>query len=362
MYYVISEFREAPLSAAMLARLAGDFAAIRDAGMKVIPRFAYNFGPIGEPDARVEIILSHLDQLEPVLRTNEDVIAFVEAGFIGTWGEWHHSTNGLFDAVPGAQERLNEKSRRIVEKLLEVLPPGRMIALRYPRHKMAMFGPEPVSADEVFTETPKARVGAHNDCFLASTNNWGTYTKEIEQERRFYAQDNFFVPQGGETWNANQDARPYIGCENALRELEQLHFQTLNIDYLKEVLDGWRAGGCMAGIERRLGYRFQLNESEVSPVAAPGGEFRLTFTVANLGFGNLYNKRPVEVVLRPKASGESIRLATDEDPRRWMAGRETVVRFAGRLPEGTAAGEYDVLLWLPDLATSLQSMLCAWPT
>jgi len=95
-------------------------------------------------------------------------------------------------------------------------------------------------------------------------------------------------------------------------------------------------------------------ESEAQAAAVPGGEFRLTFKVVNEGFGNLYNKRPVEVVLRPKAGGESVRLTTGEDPRRWMPGREMAVRVVATLPEAIAAGEYEVLLWLPDLAASLQ--------
>ena len=355
MYYIFSEYREAPLAPFMLARIDADFAAIREAGMKMIPRFAYNFGPTGAPDASTDRILEHLEQLRPALVANQDVIAFVEAGFIGTWGEWHDSTNGLFDPIPSAWwQRVNANSRAIVDKMLGVLPAGRMIALRYPRHKMDLAGPEPLTESEAFNLTPKARLGAHNDCVLASKNDWGTYTSGIDREKQFYRRDNLFVPQGGETCNANADAQPFIGCENALRELDELHFNTLNVDYHKDVLNGWRVGGCMATIERRLGYRFRLVDSEAPVTARPGGGISLAFTVFNEGFGNLYNQRPLEVVLRPKAGGDWIRLATAEDPRRWMTGRETAVRVVATIPEATAAGEYDVLLSLPDLASSLE--------
>jgi hypothetical protein len=355
MYYVISEFREAPLSEAMLERIGRDFASLREAGMKVIPRFAYNFGPQGEPDATAERILEHLDQLKPALQANEDVIAFLEAGFIGTWGEWHTSTNGLFDPIPGVWwQKVNEKSRGIVNKLLEALPPGRMIALRYPRHKMDLWGPDPLTAEEAFTRTPKARTAAHNDCFLASKNDWGTYTSAIDREKEFYRQDNLYVPQGGETCNIKQDAQPFVGCENALRELDELHFTTLNIGYLVDVLNVWRAGGCMPDIERRLGYRFRLLQSEMPSAVRAGEELWLSLKLVNDGFGNLYNERPVEIVLRPKGGGEAVRLATGADPRRWMTGRETEIRLVGRIPESIEAGHYDVLLSLPDQAASIQ--------
>jgi hypothetical protein len=249
---------------------------------------------------------------------------------------------------------LNESSRAVVRKLLTALPPGRMIALRYPRHKMDLTGPEPLSAREAFTRTTKARIGAHNDCFLASKNNWGTYTADIDHERSYYEQDNLFVPQGGETCNVKEDAQPYIGCANALRELEQLHFHTLNIGYHQGVLDGWRSGGCMEEIERRLGYRFRLVETAAPAAVARGGEFELQLTIANDGFANLYNERPLEVVLWPKAGGEAVRIATGEDPRRWMPGRNTVVRIAARIPKNTPAGEYEMFLRLPDFLPALQ--------
>jgi pimeloyl-ACP methyl ester carboxylesterase len=40
-------------------------------------------------------VVSHLDQLQPILTDNYDVIAFVQAGFIGSWGEWYYTTNNL---------------------------------------------------------------------------------------------------------------------------------------------------------------------------------------------------------------------------------------------------------------------------
>ena len=73
------------------------FADIREAGVKAIIRFAYNQGPYpdSEPDASKAQILRHIEQLAPLLQNNADVIAWLEAGFIGAWGEWHTSTNGL---------------------------------------------------------------------------------------------------------------------------------------------------------------------------------------------------------------------------------------------------------------------------
>jgi hypothetical protein len=340
MYWILSEFRDRPLSAAMLGRIRADFATARACGIKAIGRFAYNFGPIGAPDAPLDRVLGHLDQLGPVLRENADVLAFLEAGFIGTWGEWHNSTNGLM-----------AHTREIVAKILEVLPPDRMLALRYPRLKTDLYGPEPLTAEEAFSAIPKARIGAHNDCFLASETDWGTWSKNIADEKAFYHRDNLFVPQGGETCNFKEDAQPFIGCGNALRELAYQRFNTLNDGYQKEVLDSWTKGGCMPEIRRRLGYRFRLVDSSAH---VEGKNLRVSVTVRNDGFANLYNPRLVILVLRNRATGRGTgimrRVPVDADPRRWMPSESATFAVTATVP----AGEYDILLHMPDAAPSLR--------
>jgi hypothetical protein len=336
MSWVFSEFRDSPLSREMLDRIRTDFATARSAGVKIIGRFNYNNGPTGSPDAPLDRVLGHLDQLRPVLRENADVLAFLEAGFIGTWGEWHHSTNGLMD-----------HTREIVAKILDVLPRDRMLALRDPRLKTDLYGPEPLTPQEAFTGIPKARIGAHDDCFLASRTDWGTWTKNIAAEKAFYHRDNLFVPQGGETCNFKEDAQPFIGCENALHELASQRFNSLNSLFQMDVLDFWTKGGCMPEIRRRLGYRFRLVDSSVQ---VEGGEVRVSVTVHNDGFGDLYNPRPIFLVLRDRATGRMERIPVDTDPRRWMPSELAAFRVAARV----APGEYDVLLHLPDAAPSLR--------
>jgi hypothetical protein len=367
MSWVLSDFRDRPLSSAMLDRIRADCDAARAAGVKIIALFNYNQGPVGEPDAPLEIVLGHIEQLRPVLRENSDVLALMEAGFIGTWGEWHHSTNNLMD-----------HTREIVEKILDVLPRDRMIALRTPQYKIDLYGAAPLTAAETFTGTPRARIGAHNDCFLASITDWGTWTtRNVAAAKSFYHQDNLYVPQTGETCNAKEDAQPFIGCENALRELAYQHFNSLNSGYHPDVLNGWTSSGCMPEIQRRLGYRFRLMESSLEvvaraiPPAAPaimpaqncpprdpsretastGTIARATVTLRNDGFGNLYNPRPVFLIARDRATGRMTRQAIPTDPRRWMPDETTTIHTDITLPPG----EYDLLLHLPDASEALRT-------
>jgi hypothetical protein len=71
----------------VLDGIKNDASIIRKEGAKLIPRFAYNFGGANNPP--LERMLKHIEQLTPVLRSNSDIIAFIEAGFIGMCGEWH---------------------------------------------------------------------------------------------------------------------------------------------------------------------------------------------------------------------------------------------------------------------------------
>ena len=50
----------------------------------MILRFAYSLA-MYEPDAPLAVILQHLDQIKPILQEYKDVIAVLQAGFIGSW-------------------------------------------------------------------------------------------------------------------------------------------------------------------------------------------------------------------------------------------------------------------------------------
>ena len=120
--HYIPAFRDADLPAYFLTFLQNDFQVMRENGIKCVLRFAYS-NNIGVEDASQERILGHLDQLKETLENNYDVIAFMQAGFIGAWGEWHSSENNL--------DNLGSR-KAILNKVLEVLPKERMVQLRYP--------------------------------------------------------------------------------------------------------------------------------------------------------------------------------------------------------------------------------------
>ncbi len=339
--YLLSDYRDSPLPESLLDLVSNDLQKAREAGVKLIIRFAYNW-EMGGADAPKDRILSHIEQLEPVLQENYDSIAYLHAGFIGSWGEWNRSTNNLLN-TPDMKD--------ILFKLLSVVPAQRMVAVRYPYYKKRIYDTQnPLTDSEGFNGSNRARTGSLNDCFLASGDDGGTYLLEndIEQQKDFLNQENLYVVQGGETCSSNSVAQPYIGCDNALNELQRMRWSDLNSSFEQGVLDTWKNQGCYGEIERRLGYRFNLVNSEITDSAKPGGRFSAKLNIENVGWANLYNPRLVEIVLRSRGTNQEYYLRANQKPRGWFPGNVTTVNIEGGLPANIPPGEYDIFLNLPD--------------
>lgn len=344
-YARLDEWRDTDLPQSFLDNLDKALDAVRAAGIKIVPRFSYNFGPYpnSEPDASKAQMLRHIAQLKPVLQKHADVIAWMEAGFVGAWGEWHTSTHGI--------DKDMVAKREIVNALLDALPASRMIQLRYPTDIIRMMG-DPLSPAEAFTDTVKARVGHHNDCFLASDEDWGTYNREgsntRESDQAYLAQLTRFTPMGGETCNPNP---PRSDCPTTLQEMTLLHFSSINLDYHPDVVGGWRKQGCFDEIRSRLGYRLALTSAELPETARAGESVPISITLENTGFAAPINPREAVLVLDGPA--RIVQPLGNIDPRRWEPGNHTFTATL-QMPANAPAGDYRLALWLPDPAPALR--------
>jgi hypothetical protein len=348
----LDAYANSALPASLLTQLSNGFAVARRAGLKLVPRFLYNY-PENETeyqnvkDAPLARVLGHIDQLKPVLTANADVIAFLQAGFVGAWGEWHTSSNNLTDAGPRTQIR---------DALLAALPADRFLQLRYPAYLMQWAPQVPGWRDG----SAAARIGAHNDCFLASATDVGTYSENAAQrqnERNYIAALSGVAPFGGETCNPadEQGAMPRTSCADILAEGRQFKLTYLNNDYYRELFHvRWEQQGCMAEVRRSLGYRFELATLRHSAAVTAGQAGELLLTVKNSGWARAFNPRALQLLLRHKTSGAVVRIALPSvDPRTWLPGTTSTVSTGFTVPAGTAAGAHDVLIALPDGAATL---------
>ena len=335
-YFYLKEFKDKPLSQAALDQIDADMAVIRTAGMKCVMRYAYSSAE-NEPDAPLNIILQHLDQLKPVLEKNADVIAVLQAGFIGAWGEWYYSSNNLKNATVRAS---------ILDKMLEALPEKRMVQLRAPIYKTEYLKrTTPLSRVDAYSGSKAARLGHHNDCFLASTTDYGTYIN-INADKEYISNDALYVPVGGET--CPPSGIDPADCLKAQSEMQNLRWTYLNEDYYRGVNDRWSTMGCMDNIIRNLGYRFVLHSATYTSKIAPGGTLDVKIKLDNVGYAALFNPRKVEFILRNDDTGEVYFAETNEDPRFWLPGILTEIKLNMGIPKDIPEGLYYLYLHLPD--------------
>ncbi|MBA3545112.1 MAG: DUF4832 domain-containing protein [Nannocystis sp.] len=332
---LIPEFRDSPLDAALLNKVSASLDLVREHGMKVVPRFHYS-DDIDEPDADLQRILGHIEQLKPILQEHADVILTLQAGFIGAWGEWHASQNGLDAAGPRKQ---------ILDALLAALPANRTVSVRRPSFKDDAYG-GPLAAEAAYDGSALARVGHINDCFLASDDDEGTY--QVDGEKEYAITDSAFVPVGGETCGVNP---PRSECPAALDELALHHWTFLNLGYHPDVVDGWKQAGCFDEIACRLGYRLAVREIRWAEQAAAGGPLPVSLRIFNDGFAAPVNQRPLILVFDGPTRVEVS--LPEVDARRWMPGAEATLCVDAQLPADLPPGSYHLGLRLPDAAATL---------
>lgn len=351
--FYLEKFADQPrLDQAWLDLVQADLDTAREAGVSVITRFAYVQGgawpylpPYG--DAPLDVVLAHLEQLSPLLHDNADVIPVLQQGFIGLWGEGYYTDHFAADpADPGVLTDEDwERRGQVLRALLDAVPEERSVQVRTMLMKQEIFDTPSgeagaLTADEASTGSDLARTGHHNDCFLASPDDFGTFLSDpLSLDQEYLAQETRYVPMGGETCAVNPPRSEY---PSASAEMARYHFSYLNADYNRDVLGTWGEEG-LAEVTDRLGYRFVPLESRVRRTHEGGRPHQqLEVDVRNDGWAAPYNERPVRVVL--EGARGAFALGTGVDARTWAAGSTSTVSVPLC---GVPTGRYAVHLDLP---------------
>jgi len=350
----------------VLADYAAALTEHRSAGRKVIVRPRYDvpgddgLNGCGVFQASTEALMRrHVLAIAAMLAEHADAIAFVEAGYLGRWGEWN--TAG-FDAgtapVLGDPERRRAFLGYVVESY-RAAGLDRFVGARRPvfARELADTGAE--SAEWV---------SLYNDCFMTNESDMGTYSNAESDnpsnfasvaEARAYAETlTASRPFGGETC-PDTDPR-WADCANMVgpdSEPAALHMSYLHGAWAATARETWEAGGCYAEIKRRLGYRFEIESVSYPPIVAAGERATVRVTLRNTGWARMHGARRMRLVLR-SAGGlvGVVGVALDgyevvtgsvvgDAVASWEPG-ETVTFEASFDPPG--AGSYTLHLWIPD--------------
>ena len=221
-----------------------------------------------------------------------------------------------------------------------------MVQVRTPKMKRRMYGTEPVASTAAYRGTPVARVGHHNDCFLASSSDQGTY-ENTSLEYPYLAAETRYVAMGGETCGSVANP-PRSDCLTALHELGRFHWSYVNRDWSPAVLKTWTDGGCMPQVEKGLGYRFTLLSSSFATSVTRGTAMRAQMSIENTGWAAPFNPRRMQLVLRNTSTRVEHRINTPYDPRHWQPGAPVALDQPITIPASVPPGTYALLVSLPD--------------
>ncbi|MEO9512213.1 MAG: DUF4832 domain-containing protein [Flavobacteriaceae bacterium] len=378
--YQLDLFREAPLDSIVLNNIQIDMNTIREVGNKVILRFSYTSDCCSPPfnDAPKSTILKHLEQLKPILKKNVDIIAVVQMGFIGPWGEQYYS-DYFGDLEHGPVTNKNWIDRQeVIEALLKTVPKSRMIQVRAPYYKLRFFDKEkaspekalPLRIENAFDQSDKARIAHHNDCMLANYDDYWTYNSFHEWPpvsdtlnlKEYIAAETKFLVFGGETCpggTLGEDVYdPYNNCISdggmAQQYLKRFHTSFLNTSWSGAVNGDW-TNKCIDEIKRNLGYRFVLQKGIFPKVIRNNEPIQMQLYINNEGYASTYNSRTIELVLRSHETQKVYKQEISADPRYWFTDELQTINVDMVWQETLAKGSYELFLNLPDSEPSLNN-------
>lgn len=361
------------------------FDGLKDKGYKTILRFAYNWWGENQynsnwkdEEEEEEWIYRHIEQLAPVLQKNIGLIAAMQAGFLGRWGEWHNTSVLL---GPNAQRVKNG----VVNKLLAAIPEPYNIEMRYPSHKNAL-----TLDNETYRTT---RLGYCNDFFtvgehaLAAGNDFvpgsEEYNQVMNEAYQIYISGEMPYPEESE-WGLSD----LISRTGTLQIFRDHHYSAFDITQNENInVHSWKNSSVTPSeltrnrilfdesyfvedgknvartfydfVRDHLGYRINVKKVELN---AENGSLAYKIDLTNTGFATVINPKEVYLVLISEDSNEVKELKKLEvDPRDWQpydVARNDYKVLTHTL-EGTVevtgiSGKYKVGIWMPEVASDLK--------
>jgi hypothetical protein len=346
----------------------------RKAGTKVVFRPRYDNPDDASDQSNIchklqaeglDLQLRHVEAVAKMLGEFKDVVAFIEAGYLGSWGEWNTDTGPapLLHSISDREAVL----RHILQKYDEV---GLLQHIGMRR---------PVFAAEAIALKPDARVGIYNDCFMADDDDYNTYRNFTDGEGssqniagdkavqiahwksealKLTANASFGgetcprVAQGPERWSLCSNMIG-TGLEHSGSEPASLHMSCLHGGFSPAAIKKWEDGDddgvtCYEEIRSALGYRFEVTSVEYTQTVAIGQNFLVRVHVTNTGWSKLHKPRQAKFVLRDGGVLHDVpdQYVSAGDVASWAPGDTTTVSVYAPAP--TSAGEYRVRLWIPD--------------
>ncbi len=327
---------------------------IRKAGGTAIVRFAYDdFEGYADLEPDIAQIEKHIEQLKPFFEANEDIIACVETGFLGKWGEQHTS-----------KIVTDENIKRVTDKLLEVVPKSRTVSVRRPRYYACVTGADINSIDKDMPEkgTPAYRVGVFNDGYLGSRSDLGTFLNRQKEIAWLNNQATHTIYGGEVVWGVptELDDKGYVfnSPEHIEEEMFITHTSYLNEEWNDKVINGYKnttyngkdelykSSSVFTYVKNHLGYRLVLNKVTMPRSVAQSQKLNIKIDLKNVGAGNVVNQKTAYIIL--KNAEKEYQFLTDIDIRELLSLENANYEISINIDREIMHGEYDVYLKIVD--------------
>ena len=345
-----AEGKDYDLDDTFFTALRGTFENCRNNGSTIAFRFRYDDSGVSNPEPKsFAQVLHHIDQIKQsgILEDYQDILMFVESGFVGQYGEQHH---GLYASV--------EYKAKLLEAMLDCVPAPIPVTVRtpdifaqyvgIPRSKLADYQAEPGS--------DAARVGLYNDGYMGSKNDLGTYANRAV-ETKWLGNQTFTSYFGGEFSGniAFAKAEGQYTPDKCIPEMYQTHLSYINGNIYQMYKDykfskkydvkgidnsAYYGQTVYQFIRDHLGYRFVLQKSRFPRYVKQGGNLAFSFQVANNGFANPIKKQKCEIIL--ENNGNFVTTQVDVDPTQWYSGQTITTKLNLKLPAFLSPGRWKV--------------------
>lgn len=303
----LRDYNDGEISETGLEHIAQLFDALRSVtGKRLLVRFLYDWDGKNldtEPQS-LDIILTHIGQLAPVLQANRDQLFIVQGLFLGNWGEMN-----------GSKYLNKEYYKLLTDALADATDASTFLAVRMPAQWRAITELADITAGSVSSHPYAWRFGLYNDGIMGNEGDYGTYgTRSRAQvgdfthwnraeELEFQNGLCRFVPNGGEVIIDNA----FNDFENALPTLRQMHITYINEDYDRKVFQKWEQtvisdGSVYHGmdgytyVKRHLGYRLLIDSADMA-YHVKDDSLSVRVNMRNTGFAPLYGSKEGRLIL-----------------------------------------------------------------
>jgi len=355
----MSDFQNDPLDEKAISFLKNQFENFKKNQKTVVIRFAYdpgfNGGPTKEPKP-IENVLAHQEALKKVLTDYDEVIAAVECGLYGKWGEMHGS-----DIYAEAEK--TAFVNKTIDKWLAILPKSITLNVRTPTFYSNWANIKINEIDQNITtpDQPAYRVGLYNDGYLGTHNDIGTYQNR-EKEIKWLSNQTKHTLFGGEFggYDDNNMGNVRHTAAYMIEESYKTHTSYLNNDWYDKTINQMKSETYSGKdkiyegqsgfkyIENHLGYRFVVRGVRLTKTAKSNGLFGIEVDIENVGFGNLIKPKSVTLIMQGNDNKvyklTEMKNSENTNPNQWES--QTIKTFKSEvlLPKDMTNGDYKVYL------------------